>query len=149
MIITIIILIIICLKYTLLKRSTHLTMPRGLQTRFTYTRKRYWNLRKKQIQAARYCTNVCSREPGTVTRLLRDLQWDALQGERQIKRRSIIYKMKLNLLDIPLDRYIQHNIRSLRKSVLTICKHIWKEFLPNLNKTNRIIYPQTLAQTNQ
>ena len=57
-----------------------------------------------------------SREPGTVTQLLKDLQWDTLQTRRKINRLSIIYKMEHNLIDIPLDHYIQHNTKSS-------CKH--------------------------
>ncbi|KAK2193267.1 hypothetical protein NP493_16g06060 [Ridgeia piscesae] len=47
--------------------------------------------------------------------LERNLQWDTLQTRRKIKRLSIIYKMEHNLIDIPLDHYIQHNTRSSRK----------------------------------
>ncbi|KAK2185264.1 hypothetical protein NP493_241g05026 [Ridgeia piscesae] len=45
----------------------------------------------------------------------KDLQWDTLQTRRKIKRLSIIYKMEHNLIDIPLDHYIQHNTRTSRK----------------------------------
>ena len=72
-------------------------------------------LERIQRQAARFCTQNYSREPGTVTQLLKDLQWDTLQTRRKIKRLSIIYKMEHNLIDIPLDHYIQHNTRSSRK----------------------------------
>ena len=63
-------------------------------------------LERIQRQAARFCTQNYSREPGTVTQL---------QTRRKIKRLSIIYKMEHNLIDIPLDHYIQHNTRSSRK----------------------------------
>ena len=46
---------------------------------------------------------------------VKDLQWDTLQTRRKIKRLSITYKMEHNLIDIPLDHYIQHNTRSSRK----------------------------------
>ena len=72
-------------------------------------------LERIQRQAARFCTQNYSREPGTVTQLLKDLQWDTLQTRRKIKRLSIIYKMEHNLIDIPLDHYIQHNTRPSRK----------------------------------
>ena len=45
----------------------------------------------------------------------KDLQWDTLQTRIKIKRLSIIYKMEHNLIDIPLDHYIQHNTRTSRK----------------------------------
>ena len=63
-------------------------------------------IRQGQAEAARFCTQNYSREPGTVTQLLKDLQWDTLQTRRNIKRLSIIYKMEHNLIDIPLDQYI-------------------------------------------
>ena len=72
-------------------------------------------LERIQRQAARFCTHNYSREPGTVTQLFKDLQWDTLQTRRKIKRLSIIYKMEHNLIDIPLDHYIQHNTRTSRK----------------------------------
>ena len=72
-------------------------------------------LERVQRQAARFCTHNYSREPGTVTQLLKDLQWDTLQTRRNIKRLSIIYKMEHNIIDIPLDHYIQYNTRSSRK----------------------------------
>ena len=68
-------------------------------------------LERIQRQAARFCTHNYSREPGTVTQLLKD----TLQTRRKIKRLSIIYKMAHNFIDIPLDHYIQHNTRSSRK----------------------------------
>ena len=74
-------------------------------------------LERIQRQAARFCTHNYSREPGTVTQLFKDLQWDTLQTRRKIKRLSIIYKMEHNLIDIPLDHYIQHNTRSIRRVV--------------------------------
>ena len=72
-------------------------------------------LERIQRQGARLCTQNYSREPGTLTQLLNDLQWDTLQTRRTIKRISIIYKMEHNLIDIPLDHYIQPNTRSSRK----------------------------------
>ena len=57
-------------------------------------------LERFQRQAARFCTQNNSREPGTVTQLLKDVQWDTLQTRRKIKK---IYKMEHNLIDIPVD----------------------------------------------
>ena len=47
-------------------------------------------LERIQRQAARFCTHNYSREPGTVTQLFKDLQWDTLQTRRKIKRLSLI-----------------------------------------------------------
>ena len=43
-------------------------------------------LERTQRQAAKLCTRDYSRDPGTVTQLLKDLQWDTLQTRRKIKR---------------------------------------------------------------
>ncbi len=72
-------------------------------------------IERTQRQAARFCKNNYSREPGTVTQLLKDLQWDTLQSRRKTQRLSILYKMEHNLIDIPLDQYIKRNTRCSRK----------------------------------
>ena len=47
------------------------TLPKNIKT-----------LERTQRQAAIFCTQKYSREPGTVTQLLEDLQWDTLQTRR-------------------------------------------------------------------
>jgi len=69
-------------------------------------------LERIQRHAARFCTQNYSREPGTVTQLLKDLQ---ISKQTEKLSLSIIYKMEHNLIDIPLDHNIQRNTRSLRK----------------------------------
>ena len=75
----------------------------------THCLKHIKTLERIQRQAARLCTQNYSREPVTVTQLLKDLQWDTLQTRRKIKTHSIIYNMEHNLIDIPLGHYIQPN----------------------------------------
>ena len=84
-----------------------------------------------------------SREPGRVTQLFKDLQWDTVQTRRTIKRLSIIYKMEHNLIDIPLDHYIQHNTRSS-------CKHD-SQFLQirySANIFGNSFFPTTIKEWN-
>ena len=57
-----------------------------------------------QRQAARFCTNNYSREPGPVTQLLQELVWETLQTRRKAKRITTLYKMEHNIIDIPLDQ---------------------------------------------
>ena len=64
-----------------------------------------------QRQAARFCTNNYSSEPGSVT----ELGWETLQTRRKSKRITTLYKMEHNIIDIPLDQYIKHNTRCSRK----------------------------------
>ena len=66
-------------------------------------------LERIQRQAARFCTNNYSREPGSVTNLLQELRWGTLQTRRKAKRITTFYKMEHNIIDIPLDQYIKHN----------------------------------------
>ena len=73
-------------------------------------------LERMQRQAARFCTNNYSREPGSVTKLLQELGWETLQTRRKSKRIITLYKMEHNIIDIPLDQYyIKHNTRCSRK----------------------------------
>ena len=72
-------------------------------------------LERIQRQAARFCKNNYSREPGSVTKLLQELGWETLQARRKHKRITTLYKMEHNIIDIPLDQYIIHNTRCSRK----------------------------------
>ena len=54
-------------------------------------------------------------EPGSVTKLLQELGWETLQARRKHKRITTLYKMEHNIIDIPVDQYIIHNTRCLRK----------------------------------
>ena len=72
-------------------------------------------LERIQRQAARFCKNNYSREPGSVTKLLQELGWETLQARRKHKRITTLYKMEHNIIHIPLDQYIIHNTRCSRK----------------------------------
>ena len=72
-------------------------------------------LERIQRQAARFCKNNYSREPGSVTKRLQELGWETLQARRKHKRITTLYKMEHNIIDIPLDQYIIHNTRCSRK----------------------------------
>ena len=73
-------------------------------------------LERIQRQAARFCTNNYSREPGSVTKLLQELGWQTLQMRRKSKRITTLYKMEHNIIDIPLEQYIKHNTRLLTQT---------------------------------
>ena len=72
-------------------------------------------LERIQRQAARFCTNNYSREPGSVTKLLQELGWETVQTRRKSKRITTLYRMEHNIIDIPLDQYIKHNTRCSRR----------------------------------
>ena len=48
-------------------------------------------LERIQRQAARFCTNNYSGEPGSVTQLLQELGWETLQTRRKSKRITTLY----------------------------------------------------------
>ena len=70
-------------------------------------------LERIQRQAARFCKNNYSREPGSVTKLLQELGWETLQARRKHKIITTLYKMEHNIIDIPLDQYNYHPQYSL------------------------------------
>ena len=102
-------------------------------------------LERIQRRAARFCTQNSSREPGTVIQFLKDLQWDNLQTRRKVKRLSIIYKMEHNLIDIPLDYYIQHNNRSSRKHDSHSANKFGNSFFPTTVKERNSLPPNTVS----
>ena len=87
-------------------------------------------LERIQRQAARFCTNNYSREPGSVTTLLQELGWEPLQTRRKSKRITTLYIMENNIIDIPLDQYyIKHSCsRKHNSQFLQIrpCPHLFR-----------------------
>ena len=107
-------------------------------------------LERIQRQAARFCTNNYSREPGSVTKLLQELGWETLQTRRKSKIITTLYKMEHNIIYIPLDQYIKHNTRCSRKhnSQLLQIRHssntFGHSFFPSLLQLkNGMLYRQT------
>ena len=68
-------------------------------------------LERIQREAARFCTNNYSREPGSVTKHF----YKPFKLEENTKRITTLYKMEHNIIDIPLDQYIKHNNRCSRE----------------------------------
>ena len=72
------------------------------------------SLERIQRQAARFCTSNFKREEGTVTKALKELEWDTLKNRRTKQRLCMMYKMVNGLVNIPLQDYVQSNERSTR-----------------------------------
>lgn len=72
------------------------------------------SLERIQRQAARFCTGNYVREEGVVTRALHELKWDTLQDRRKKQRLSMMYKMVNGLVTIPIQDYVQPNVRNTR-----------------------------------
>ena len=72
------------------------------------------SLERIQRQAARFCKGNYSREPGTLTQILSDLGWETLETRRLIHRLSLMYKIRHELIEIPMHQYLTPNTKSYR-----------------------------------
>ena len=79
-----------------------------------YRKRNIKSLERIQRQAARFCKADYSREPGTVTKLLSDLKWETLETRRLIHRLSMMYKIRHELVEIPMSQHFVQNTRSSR-----------------------------------
>ena len=65
-------------------------------------------LEQVQRRAARYVFNdYHSRTPGCVTKMIDNLNWEPLEVRRRHERLGMLYRIQHNLVDIPIDRYLQ------------------------------------------
>ena len=64
------------------------------------------DLERVQRGAARFVKSDYSREKGTVTNLLKELDWPSLEERKKKARLILMYKITNNLVDIPSDRYL-------------------------------------------
>ncbi|KAL8570711.1 hypothetical protein ACOMHN_039146 [Nucella lapillus] len=92
---------------TEVRKATYMTMVRPtLEYASTvwdpHTRQDIDLLEKVQKRAARFaCNCYFERAPGTVTDLLRKLQWDSLEIRRHHNRLGMLYRIENGLVDIP------------------------------------------------
>jgi hypothetical protein len=92
---------------TEVRKATYTTMVRPtLEYASTvwdpHTRQDIDLLEKVQKRAARFaCNCYFERAPGTVTDLLRKLQWDSLETRRHHNRLGMLYRIENGLVDIP------------------------------------------------
>ena len=65
-------------------------------------------LEQVQRRVARYvCNDYHSRTPGCVTKMIVDLNWEPLEVRCRHERLGMLYRIQHNLVDIPIDRYLQ------------------------------------------
>ena len=108
-------------------------------------------LERIQRQAARFCKNNYSREPGSVTKLLQELGWETLQARRKHKRITTLYKMEHNIIDIPLSSTILVAHVNITASFfkLDIRPTLSEKVFSQLLLKNGMLYHQTLFQAAQ
>jgi hypothetical protein len=68
-----------------------------------------------QRRAARFARGCYSREPGTVTALLQDLEWQSLEIRRKLNRLAIFYKATNNQIALNIPDYIRKPLRKSRQ----------------------------------
>jgi hypothetical protein len=75
-----------------------------------YTQSSIQTLENVQRRAARYvCNDYHSRTPGCVTNMLSDLGWESLESRRRQSRLTMMFRIEKNLVDIPLNKYLQRS----------------------------------------
>ena len=72
-----------------------------------YTSKHKSQIEMVQRRAARFVTSTYSKEPGTVTKILKDLEWPTLEKRREVSRLTLMYKLLHGQAAIQLPTYIQ------------------------------------------
>ena len=102
-----------------------------------YLQKDKTQLEAVQRRAARFVKNEYSREPGTVTSLYRELDWDTLEKRRKILRLTMFHKMLHGNVHIALpqyllakSRYTRSTLRSRLASVSASCNAYKYSFIP-------------------
>ena len=79
------------------------------------TQKNIQLLEQVQRRAARYVfNNYSDRQPGCVTQMVTDLQWETLEERRRSNRLCMLYRIANNLVDIDQNIYLQASDRRTR-----------------------------------
>lgn len=79
-----------------------------------HTQKNSKDIESIQRRAARFVKGCYLREPGTVTNLLKDLNWPILQQRRKSSRLTMMFKIVNNLCPITVPEYVHQKSRVTR-----------------------------------
>jgi hypothetical protein len=110
-----------------------------------YTLQQIYALERVQRQAARFVTgDYSSRDPGSVTRMLQQLQWDTLEERRARSRSIMLYRILNNLVEVPLHQYIQINTTRTRGS----CAHSIQQKSTRVDAYKYSFLPRTIVTWN-
>ena len=113
-----------------------------------------WNARKYPVdkleavqrKAARFVKNCWDKERGTVTHLLKELNWGTLQARRQKARLIMFYKAIHNLVDLPLPN---HLIPLPAKTTRQYHTKRYYVLNANTNSYKRTFFPGTVQMWNK
>ena len=68
-----------------------------------------------QRRAAQFVTNNHKRTEGTVTNILKDLQWPSLEQRRKTNRLAIMYKIQNDQIATPIPQYLHRQMTQTRQ----------------------------------
>ena len=97
-----------------------------------------------QRRAARFVKGCYSREPGTVTALLKDLEWQSLEMRRKLNRLAIFYKATHGLVAVSIPEYVQRPTRQTRQFHQSKCTQI----STSTSYYNNSFFPRTIVDWN-
>ena len=103
-----------------------------------------YRLNRVQRQAARFCKNEYSREEGTVTKILQDLDWKPLETRRKIQRATMLFKIKEGLVDIDPKDHLQHQTRQRTRGH----QHKYRQIRYNTRRYGDTFFPATIPEWN-
>ena len=81
---------------------------------YPHLEKDKYKLDMVQRSAARLCCNNYSREPGSVTGMLKDLRWPTLETRRKLARLSMFHRIYYGSIDLDKDLYLTPVARTSR-----------------------------------
>jgi hypothetical protein len=87
---------------------------------------------------------IIPADPGSVTRMLQQLQWDTLEERRARSRSIMLYRILNNLVEVPLHQYIQINTTRTRGS----CAHSIRQISTRVEAYKYSFLPRTIVNWN-
>ena len=87
---------------------------------------------------------IISADPGSITRMLQQLQWDTLEERRARSRSIMLYRILNNLVEVPLHQYIQINTTRTRGS----CAHNIQQISTRVDAYKYSFLPRTIITWN-
>ena len=104
------------------------------------------SIERVQKKAARFIANEYSREEGSMTKILRDLESSSLEARRTVARLTFFYKILNSHVDIELPHYATQQKYNTRGSDITAQKFVQISTVRDAYKYS--FYPRTIVEWN-
>ena len=104
------------------------------------------SIERVQKKAARFVANEHSWEEGSMTKLLRDLEWSSLEARRTVARLTFFYKILNKHVDIELPHYVTPQNYNSRGSDINAPKFVQISTVRDIYKYS--FYPRTIVEWN-